>query len=90
MDKKDIQFINGRYVGITGKSLMVLKPISGTEISCSLEKYELNQEFFEFERVQEIKFDIEPKSVYFNNEGTMISDYDEKYYYIGLFFRFKL
>ena len=75
--------MNGRHVGITGKSLMVLTPISGTDITCSLGKYQLNEEFFEFERVQEIRFDIQPKSVFFNNEGTMISDYDEKFYYIG-------
>ena len=75
--------MNGRHVGITGKSLMVLKPISGTDITCSLGKYQLNEEFFEFERVQEIRFDIQPKSVFFNSEGTMISDYDEKFYYIG-------
>ena len=48
-----------------------------------MEIYNLNQQLFEFEREQEVRLDVQPVAVVFNNEGTVIADSSEDFIYIG-------
>lgn len=63
--------------------MYIVKSNPGFDKSSILEIYKYNEELMEFIREQEIRMDIDSKSVSFNNEGTIIIDSESSLYYLG-------
>lgn len=80
---QNTQFIFGQFVECFENKMYVVKSLPGDNKSTMLEIYRLNEELFEFIREQEIKMDVDAKSVSFNNEGTLIVNSDSTLYLLG-------